>query len=407
MLTTASLIYTKRLLQAACLTLTAGLAATASAQCVPGGGDHDCCTEGGPGCSDISCCETVCAIDPICCSAVWDNICVGEAEALCGPCGPTCGNSDHDCCTPGGPACNDADCCTAVCDGDPFCCDIEWDEVCAATAIAICGPCDNPNGDDDGDGLTNGVEAAGCTDPNNPDTDGDGLNDGAEVNGGTNPCNADSDNDGLSDGAETGCTSPINADSDGDGLNDGEEATYGTDPCDADTDNDGLSDGAEVTAAAGSGCPSPTNADSDGDSISDGTEVVTLPAGTNPCSADSDDDGLPDNVDPFPLNPGGTVCFIEDELRDLCQYIQSLPTSKFVGNNTIAKKLVRTVLAQTACAAANLVKCGKYDQARCLLETMLLFVDGSPNPNDFMVDSPEQDTVKFEVELQILLLEFF
>jgi hypothetical protein len=362
MLPRISLSLSTRLFVASIISAGALVVTPVSAQCVPGGGDHDCCTEGGPGCSDITCCDTVCGIDPLCCSNLWDNICVSEAEALCGPCVVACGNPDHDCCTTGTAGCSDADCCTTVCGFDPFCCDVLWDSVCASQALTLCGPCGDP--DTDGDGLTDAQESLGCTSPTNPDTDGDGLDDGAE-------------------------------------------AGHGTDPCDSDSDDDGLSDGAEVTAAAGSGCPSPTNADSDGDGLSDGAEVTTLPAGTDPCSTDSDNDGIPDNLDPFPLNPGGTPCFIEDELRDLCDYINGLPTSKFVGVNSITKKLVRTILAQTACAAANKVKCGKYDQAQNLLETMLLFVDGAAQPNDFMIDSPEQDTVKFEVEFQILLLNFF
>jgi large repetitive protein len=59
-----------------------------------------------------------------------------------------------------------------------------------------------PNGDDDGDGLTNALEIAIGTDPLNPDTDGDGMPDGWEVFYGLNPLNPadavqDADNDGL------------------------------------------------------------------------------------------------------------------------------------------------------------------------------------------------------------------
>ena len=38
-----------------------------------------------------------------------------------------------DCCASNGsPGCNDADCCECECAIDPFCCDIEWDGLCAA-----------------------------------------------------------------------------------------------------------------------------------------------------------------------------------------------------------------------------------------------------------------------------------
>lgn len=48
----------------------------------------------------------------------------------------------------------------------------------------------DPNGDIDGDALTNQEEATYGTDPNNPDTDGDGFKDGAEVEKGFNPLGA-------------------------------------------------------------------------------------------------------------------------------------------------------------------------------------------------------------------------
>ncbi len=111
---------------------------------------------------------------------------------------------------------------------------------------------DDPDGDDDNDGLTNGEEInIYGTDPGLSDTDGDGLNDGDEVNTyNTNPGNNDTDDDGLSDGDEinTHGTDPNDGDSDDDGLSDGDEInTYSTNPSDNDTDNDGLSDGDEVT----------------------------------------------------------------------------------------------------------------------------------------------------------------
>jgi len=46
---------------------------------------------------------------------------------------------------------------------------------------------DRVEGDDDGDGVSNGDEAALGTDPNNPDSDGDGVNDGIEFALGTDP----------------------------------------------------------------------------------------------------------------------------------------------------------------------------------------------------------------------------
>lgn len=73
----------------------------------------------------------------------------------------------------------------------------------------------DPNGDEDGDGLTNGEEDDIGTNPLDPDTDGDGLDDGLEVKIiGTNPLSSDSDKDGVTDGIEVVGTyeSDINTD---------------------------------------------------------------------------------------------------------------------------------------------------------------------------------------------------
>jgi hypothetical protein len=48
-------------------------------------------------------------------------------------------------------------------------------------------PGTNPSADDDGDGLTNGEEAALGTDPHDADSDGDGYEDGDEVAEGSDP----------------------------------------------------------------------------------------------------------------------------------------------------------------------------------------------------------------------------
>ena len=36
-----------------------------------------------PGCSDASCCVSVCAFDPFCCNSAWDSICANEARTTC------------------------------------------------------------------------------------------------------------------------------------------------------------------------------------------------------------------------------------------------------------------------------------------------------------------------------------
>lgn len=117
-----------------------------------------------------------------------------------------------------------------------------------------------PDGDSDGDGLTDlqefqvsqgqveGVPAYLDLDPTKPDTDGDELSDNDEVfpQGGrsqSNPTLADTDSDGLSDlvednsgtfvGPEATGTSPLTIDTDLDGARDPWEIEQGSDPSDA------------------------------------------------------------------------------------------------------------------------------------------------------------------------------
>jgi hypothetical protein len=87
-----------------------------------------------PGCDNVSCCNTVCMSDPVCCLSAWDSTCVDEAESMCFL---TCGHGAGDChavhTTPG---CGVDACCQAVCTEDPFCCDTNWDQMCVDDAAA-------------------------------------------------------------------------------------------------------------------------------------------------------------------------------------------------------------------------------------------------------------------------------
>lgn len=106
----------------------------------------DCCVDNGtPGCGNPSCCAAVCSSDPFCCNTVWDSNCAKEAANLCYNCGginPDCASAAGTCCESTGlPGCNDVDCCNIICSIDPYCCDIAWDGICANEASALCDIC--------------------------------------------------------------------------------------------------------------------------------------------------------------------------------------------------------------------------------------------------------------------------
>ena len=87
----------------------------------------------------------------------------------------------------------------------------------------------DPDGDEDGDGLTNAEEEALGTNMYEPDSDYDGIIDSDEVNIlYTNPLIADTDGDGINDGDEVALgLDPLKEDSKGDGTKDSErELTY-------------------------------------------------------------------------------------------------------------------------------------------------------------------------------------
>ncbi|MFQ8600176.1 MAG: hypothetical protein ACLSAP_06050 [Oscillospiraceae bacterium] len=143
-------------------------------------------------------------------------------------------------------------------------------------------------GDDDGDGLLNAMEAVYGTDPNNPDTDGDGLTDYQEVAElYTDPLKADTDDNGILDGDE---------DFDRDGLKNIEECKAGSNPFVADSDFDRLDDLKETQLGT-----DPGNPDTDGDGISDGKE---LELGLDPLKPDSNGDGVPDGETPLTATAG-------------------------------------------------------------------------------------------------------
>jgi hypothetical protein len=73
-----------------------------------------CCTiRTQPGCDDPACEAAVCQVDPLCCSLVWDDPCVFQAEQLCLVCALFCGDGvvnqeSEQCEPPGTPTCDAA-----------------------------------------------------------------------------------------------------------------------------------------------------------------------------------------------------------------------------------------------------------------------------------------------------------
>jgi len=112
--------------------------------------EGNCCLANGtPGCDDADVTACVCDMDPYCCESQWDSLCASEADE--------CGSCNGDCCEANDtPGCDDEDCEAAVCEADPFCCNVTWDDLCAAAAADTCEIC--LVGPECGDGSCNGAE---------------------------------------------------------------------------------------------------------------------------------------------------------------------------------------------------------------------------------------------------------
>ena len=102
---------------------------------------HDRC-DTGPALSQPSCdpcVESICTVDPYCCSTYWDSICVGEVTSVCNE---TCSDCAHDPCQTGQALESGCDgqqgCVTAICNADPYCCNTSWDSICVGEVGSIC-----------------------------------------------------------------------------------------------------------------------------------------------------------------------------------------------------------------------------------------------------------------------------
>lgn len=140
---------------------------------------HDVCSICQPGACGNTVCEPlagescascptdcgVCCGNGLCDAAVGENCnnCPSECRLCCGngiceenlgehcltcpeDCGgPCCPRAGGECCAADGtPGCDNIDCCIAVCNDDPYCCQHSWDALCQHTASALCITC-QPN----------------------------------------------------------------------------------------------------------------------------------------------------------------------------------------------------------------------------------------------------------------------
>lgn len=132
-----------------------------------------------------------------------------------------------------------------------------------ATMALLGYPDFDPDGDEDGDGLSNGEEFALNTNPLDADTDGDGMPDGFEHRYGLNPLDP----------------SDAHTDLDGDGLSNREELLAGSDPTSYSSTSDGIADSWKLRY----GLPILRAADPDEDADRDGfTTFQEFIADTHP-----------------------------------------------------------------------------------------------------------------------------
>jgi hypothetical protein len=95
--------------------------------------------------SDLSCQNTICASDAYCCNTQWDGICASSAalEPACAACLSSAAPAycDQAQGTAGFPS--NLTCQNSVCSYDPFCCNNTWDAICASEAVtdAACASC--------------------------------------------------------------------------------------------------------------------------------------------------------------------------------------------------------------------------------------------------------------------------
>lgn len=132
-------------------------------QCADCAASSDCCApHASASCADPAVAQCVCAVEPACCTNTWSYRCIDLSTSLgCGACGSRCGDGAcsededcaacpmdcgpclHDCCQPHeGTGCQDPAVQATVCAGDPACCSLKWDNLCAnAVDLLLPGTC--------------------------------------------------------------------------------------------------------------------------------------------------------------------------------------------------------------------------------------------------------------------------
>ncbi len=97
---------------------------------------HSPCAEGDVLHRECGFCEErICDADPYCCEVAWDALCVDQVATECGL---TC-ECTPDVCDVGGPSTPTCSPCTAaVCEADPFCCEVAWDDLCVDQVATVC-----------------------------------------------------------------------------------------------------------------------------------------------------------------------------------------------------------------------------------------------------------------------------
>ncbi len=99
---------------------------------------------GNPGCEIFDACSATCNVDQFCCDVEWDSVCATKADGITNGFDACGADGAGSCLHPSNPntptvGCDDPSCCQPVCVSDPYCCLTEWDSFCADSVGEVCG----------------------------------------------------------------------------------------------------------------------------------------------------------------------------------------------------------------------------------------------------------------------------